>query len=327
MSGHSRVSRFSQERIVFVAAALLFLIFAVFSRGFLEIGNLLTLLRNVSILGILAISLAMVVIGRGIDLAMIATMVISSAFFLTCYNSGTPPAMAVLLALALAVCVGLLQGALIAYAEVPAIFTTLAVGIALYGFGQFFLISQDVSYLPQGDKIFLPFGSWRIFQIPIQVVVLLAVALGAHLFLSYTKYGRFIYAFGDNPGAARLIGISTRALTVLQYMISSVLAFGAGLLTVSSVSSMSLRIASSTMIYDVVLVVVIGGISLSGGKGNIRNVMAGTLLIGILLNGMTLLNVPYTSQNIVKGCILLLALMIDSYLNPRDEQTEKQGDI
>ena len=90
---------------------------------------------------------------------------------------------------------------------------------------------------------------------------------------------------------------------------------------------MSLRVVNSTLIYDVILVVVIGGIGLSGGKGGVRNVFAGTLLMGILLNGMTLMDMPYTAQNIVKGSILLSALMADSYLNPRDEQTDRQGDI
>jgi ribose transport system permease protein len=124
-----------------------------------------------------------------------------------------------------------------------------------------------------------------------------------------------------------LIGIPARVVTMVVYLISAILAFVAGVLTVSSVASMSLRIFNSTMIYDVILVVVIGGVGLSGGKGGVRNVFAGTLLIGVLLNGMTLMDVPYTAQNIVKGSILLIALMADSYVNPRDEQTEKQGDI
>ena len=327
MAFDRRTKRFSQERIVFATAAILFIIFSFLSRGFLEVGNLITLIRNVSVLGVLALAMSIVVIGRGIDLAMIATMVISSAYFIVLYNSGHSATFSVLGGLVLACLVGLMQGWLIAYADVPAIFATLAVGVTVYGFGQLFLISQDVSYLPQGDKVFLPFGTLRPFGIPIQIFALLAVAAATHGFLRYTKYGRFVYGAGDNPSAARLIGISTRVVTMAEYLISAVLAFAAGVLTVSSVASMSLRIFNSTMIYDVILVVVIGGVGLSGGKGGVRNVFAGTLLIGILLNGMTLMDVPYTTQNIMKGSILLIALMADSYLNPRDEQTEKQGDI
>jgi ribose transport system permease protein len=322
-----RANGFSQERIVLATSIALFVFFSFLARGFLDVGNLITLIRNVSALGMLALAMSIVVIGRGIDLAMIATMVISSAYFIVLYNSGSSATLSLLGGLVFAMLVGLIQGWLIAYADVPAFFGTLAVGVTVYGFGQFFLIGEDVSNLPQGDKVFLPFGALRPLGIPVQIFALLAVAAATHGFLRYTKYGRFVYAAGDNSTAARLIGIPARVVTMVVYLMSAILAFVAGVLTVSSVASMSLRIFNSTMIYDVILVVVIGGVGLSGGKGGVRNVFAGTLLIGILLNGMTLMDVPYTAQNIVKGSILLLALMADSYLNPRDEQTEKQGDI
>ncbi len=97
----------------------------------------------------------------------------------------------------------------------------------------------------------------------------------------------------------------------------------------AAVSNMSTRIYNSTMIYDVLLVVVLGGISLSGGRGGVRNVLVGTLLVGVLLNGMTILDIPYTEQNLIKSLILLAALVADSFINPRDEQTaqQQQGDI
>jgi ribose transport system permease protein len=90
---------------------------------------------------------------------------------------------------------------------------------------------------------------------------------------------------------------------------------------------MNTRLANSTMIYDVILVVVIGGIGLSGGKGGIRNVIIGTLLVGTLINGMTMLDLSYTEQKIIKSLILLVAVVVDSIVNPRDEQTAQQGDI
>ena len=132
---------------------------------------------------------------------------------------------------------------------------------------------------------------------------------------------------GDNPAAARASGIATRPLILLQYVLSAMIGYFAGLVTAISVASMNTRVVNSTLVYDVILVAVIGGISLSGGRGNIRNVIVGTMLIGILLNGMTMLNMPYTAQNIVKGGVLLIAIIVDSYFNPRDEQTSQQGDI
>lgn len=317
----------SQDRIVFAAAIALSLMFALWSPSFLDVGNLVSLVRNVSVLGVLALAMSIVVIGRGIDFAMVSTMVVSSAFFVTLYASGVSATSALLAGLLVAIVVGLLQGWLIAYADVPPMFATLAVGVAAFGFGQLFLVPQDVSTLPPGDQTFIPFGGLRPLGVPVQILVLLLAAAATHVFLRYTKFGRFIYASGENPAAARLMGIPTRVLGLSQYLLSATVAFVVGVITVSSVSSMSLRVVNSTMIYDVILVVVIGGVGLSGGKGGVRNVIAGTMLIGILLNGMTLMDIPYTAQNIIKGCILLLTLLADAYLNPRDEQTERQGDI
>jgi ribose transport system permease protein len=132
---------------------------------------------------------------------------------------------------------------------------------------------------------------------------------------------------GDNPLAARITGIPVRPMIVLQYVASALIAFAAGLILSATVSSMNTRLANSTMIYDVILVVVIGGIGLSGGKGGIRNVIIGTLLVGTLINGMTMLDLSYTEQKIIKSLILLVAVVVDSIVNPRDEQTAQQGDI
>lgn len=167
MAFDRRTKGLSQEGIAFATAIALFVIFSFSSRGFLEVGNLITLIRNVSALGLLALGISIVVVGRGIDLAMIATMVISSAYFTILYNSGYSATFSLLGGLVVAISVGLIQGWLIAYAEVPAFFATLAVGVTVYGFGQLFLVGQDVSYLPQGDKVFLPFGALRPFGIPI----------------------------------------------------------------------------------------------------------------------------------------------------------------
>ena len=93
------------------------------------------------------------------------------------------------------------------------------------------------------------------------------------------------------------------------------------------VANVNTRLVNSTMVYDVILVVVLGGIGLSGGRGGVRNVLVGTLLIGILLNGMTIMDVPYIPQNLIKGLILLIAIIVDTLINPRDEQTAQQGDI
>jgi ribose transport system permease protein len=159
------------------------------------------------------------------------------------------------------------------------------------------------------------------------VIVFLVFAALCFLVLQFTKPGRFLRAIGDNPLKARIAGMPVRRIIVLQYIASSLTGFVAGLVMVTLIGSMNTRQVNSTMVYDVILVVVLGGIGLSGGRGGVRNVLVGTLLIGILLNGMTILNVPYILQNLIKGVILLVAIVVDSVINPRDEQTSQQGDI
>jgi ribose transport system permease protein len=152
-------------------------------------------------------------------------------------------------------------------------------------------------------------------------------AFAAFLFLRFTKWGRYVYLMGDNFLAARNMGIPVRPMTVLRYAISALIAFSAGILTASSLHSINVRVVNSTLLYDVILVVVIGGIGLSGGKGGMRNVIVGALLIGIMQNAMTIIDISNVYQNLIKSTILLMAIVVDSVLNPRDEQTAQQGDI
>jgi len=319
--------QFNQEKIVFAIAVVMFVIFSVTLKGFLTSGNVVTLVQSVSILGVLGIGMALTIIGRGIDLSMVATMVISVAWVLSLANHGLALPLAILYGLGLSLAVGLINGILIAFIEIPAIFATLAMGTVVYGFGHAALVESDVIFLPKAIPWFKAIGGSSVAGIPSPVLWFAIFAVLAFLFLRVTRPGRFIYGMGDNPQAARIVGIPARPMMVLQYVISSLIGFAAGVVTATLVDSMNTRVAASTLVYDVILVVAIGGVGLSGGKGSIRNVIVGTLLIGILLNGMTILDMPYTFQNIVKSVILLIAIVTDSILNPRDEQTSQQGDI
>lgn len=316
-----------QSAIVTLLTVGLILVFGVTVPGFISADNVFSLLQNVAILGILSLGIGIVVIGRGIDLAIVATMAISVGWVLNMVTNGGDLITAIALGFAFAVLVGIIQGILIAYVEIPAIFATLAMSLVIYGFGRMALVAQDVEYVPEGAGRFLDLASGTLFLVPKPVIGFVIVALLATLFLRVTAFGRIVYAMGDNPAAARLRGLPVRPTTVLIYAIASGVAFVAGLLTASLVSNINIRVVNSSLVYDIILVVVLGGIGLSGGKGGVRNVVVGALLIGTLLNGMTLLNTPYELQNIVKGIVLLFAVIADAVINPRDEQTAQHGDI
>lgn len=317
-----------QERMVLAISAALFVTFSLLLNGFLQISNLLALVQNVSILGILAVGMAIVIIGRGIDLTMVAMMVFTVGWSFSLAADGMAIGIALVFGLVLAVILGAISGALIAYVEIPAIFATLAMAIVISGLGRFALIDTDTIFLTGDLGLLGDLGAGRVANVvPMPVVWFLLLSFLAFLALRRTRYGAFLYAIGDNPLAARNNGTAIRPMIVFLYAVSAAIAFFAGVVMATTVLTVNTRLANSTMVYDIVLVVVIGGIGLSGGKGSIRNVLAGTLLIGLLLNGMTIMNVSYSVQNIIKALILLLAIIVDSLLNPRDEQTSQQGDI
>jgi ribose transport system permease protein len=319
--------RASQQTVVFALFVVLFTGFALLLPGFAKVDNLLTLLQNVAILGILGLGMAVVVIGRGIDISMIATLAVPSGLLLQMVQNGVNLPTAAAVALALALAFGLINGWLIAYAEVPSLFTTLASGLFLAGLGQAFLFQLEVVQWPAELDALAWFGRGKLAGLPMPVVMFALAAGLLGLFLKRLRAGAFIFAIGDNPHAARATGLPTRPIVVLEYVLSALIGVFAGVVMAASVSSMPTRIFNSTMIYDVVLVVVLGGIGLSGGRGGVLNVIIGTLLIGTMLNGMTILDMSYSVQNIVKGVVLLVAILIDSVLNPRNEETAQQGDI
>ncbi len=316
----------SQERIVLALAALLFVAAAIFLPGFRDIGNLISIVHSVSVLGLLAVGMAIVIIGRGIDLSAVAIMAMSAAWYLQLLNDGWSEWQALGTAGAGVLAIGLVNGFLIAYADVPAIFATLATGSFVFGFVRSRLITQDAIPVPAGNWL-EQLGGFHPLGIPPEVFIFGGACFIAYLFLRFTKWGRYVYYMGDNLLAARNMGIPVRPMNLLRYVISAFIALAAGLLTASSLHSMNTRIVNSTLLYDIILVVVIGGIGLSGGKGGMRNVIVGAILIGIMQNAMTIIDIPNLYQNLIKATILLIAIVIDSLVNPRDEQTAQQGDI
>jgi ribose transport system permease protein len=318
--------RLNQEGIVLAIAVVLFIAASIGLPGFFASNNLVSIVRSVSVLGILALGMAIVIIGRGIDLSAVAIMAMSVAWYLQLLNNGTGDGLAFAYVMTGVLAIGILNGFLVAYADVPAIFVTLATGSFVFGYVRSQLITQDAVPVPPGHWVEL-LGGLRYLDIPVEVFIFAALAFLMFLFLRYTKWGHYIYYAGDNPVGARNIGIPVRPMLVVRYVISALVAFIAGLLTASSLHSINTRVVNSTLLYDIVLVAVIGGIGLSGGKGGVRNVLFGAALIGILLNAMTIIDIPLLYQNLIKAAILLGAIVVDGLINPRDEQTAQQGDI
>jgi ribose transport system permease protein len=319
------VAKLNQEQIVLLITVVLLIVFGFTLNGFATVPNLLNLLRSISILGVLGLGMGLIVISRGIDLSEVAIMAGSWSIALIEMQRGMPVAAAVLIALAVALVIGFINGVMVAFVEAPPLFVTLAAGFVIYGLA-FWFAPAWVVYAPKDEPGLMFLGAGRLFGIPVPILVFAAAAIAMQLFLSWTSIGRFIYAQGDNPEAARLSGVALRPLIILEYVIVALLAWLAGFVWVGTTGSMQMAITQGTMIFDVVLVVVIGGISLIGGRGSVFSVVVGCVLIGTLLNAFTIMDVNSEVQNIIKGVVLLAAIVLDNWLHPRDEETARQGD-
>lgn len=321
-----RLKRLSQEQIVLLVTALLVFAFATSLPNFASISNFLNLLNSIAVLGILSLGAAIVIIGRGLDISQIASMAIGAATTALLMESGIGIGLAVLGGFGIALGMGLLNGYLIAFVEIPPLFATLATNLLYFGLARTLLLgSTYVVYVPDEASAFLALGG-TLAGLPIPVLIFFGLAALVHLFLSRTSIGRFIYAHGDNPEAASLTGIPVRPLTLLQYALSAVIGCLAGLVLMSMLSSIDTQMIMGAEIFNVILVAVLGGVSLAGGRGGVLSVIAGALLIGVVLNGMTHLNLSSDIQDIVRGVILLAAILLDNRLHPRDEETARQGE-
>jgi ribose transport system permease protein len=244
---------------------------------------------------------------------------------LNAIQHGLPPLWGAVFALVICLAIGLINGFMVAYVEAPGLFVTLATTFVIYGVA-FWIAPVYVVYAPQDSAALLFAGRGSLFGIPMPIFVFAAAALVMHFFLSRTSIGRFIYAQGDNAEAARLSGVALRPLIVLEFVLVAVLAWLAGLVWIGQTGSMQMTIVQGTTVFDVILVVVLGGISLVGGRGSVFSVVVGCALIGTLLNALTIMDVNSEVQNIIRGVVLLAAIILDNFLHPRDEETARQGD-
>lgn len=288
---------------------LLFAVLSMTARNFASSQNILNVLRQVSVTGIVAVGEAMAIITAGIDLSV--GSVLSASGVLTAYmmvNVGLHPFVACLIGVMLGVSIGLINALLITKVGIPPLITTLATmtgargisyiitkGVPIYGF------SKGFSYLGQGHI----FG-----VIPVPVVIMIVVFFLGWIILNKLPIGRYIFGLGGNEEAVRLSGINTQKVKFFVYTFSGLLSGFAGVIFLSRVNS-AMPSSGTGFEMDVITAVVLGGVSISGGSGRLRGVVIGVLMVGFLLNGLIILKVPEYYQYIVRCVVLLLAVGLD----------------
>lgn len=305
----------------------LIVVFGVLEPNFLSPNNLFNVMRQVSITGLIAIGMTFVILTGGIDLSVgsllaLAGMVAAIAAKGTNQNTlslstaetvGLGVGVAALLAMLVGVVGGLLQGVTVTFMHVPAFVVTLG-GLTI--FRGITLILSNGGPISSFDENYRFWGQGKIGEVPVPVIIFLVFALIAHIILRYTRYGRHVYAVGGNPEAARLSGLDVRWITISVYIIVGFFA-GLGGFVLSSRLNSSEAVAGVGYELTVIASVVIGGTSLFGGEGGVLGTVIGSLLIGVLINGLVLMNVQSYTQQIIIGLILVLAVAFDRFVKSR----------
>jgi ribose transport system permease protein len=288
---------------------------AVLSPSFLTPSNLLNVLRQISVNALLAFGMTVVILGAGIDLSVGSVLAFSGALAAGLSVAGWPPPLAMVAALVLGALMGLFNGVFVAYARIAPFIVTLG-GLTIFrGATLVYTDGRPITGLPEAFDV-LGNGVWA--GVPVPVWVMLAFLALTHFLLAYTALGRSIYAVGGNEEAARLSGIPIVKVKLFAYAYSG-LAAALGALVLAGRLNSAQPTAGSGFELDAIAAVVVGGTSLFGGRGGVPGTFLGALIIGVLNNGMNLLDVSAFYQQIVKGGVILGALLIDRLVAARKE--------
>jgi Ribose/xylose/arabinose/galactoside ABC-type transport systems, permease components len=288
------------------------IVLSIVSRNFLTTTNLLNVIRQIAINGILAIGMTIVCLTGGIDLSVgsiVAFSGIITAGLLR--DKNWPTLLVALIAILVGGVLGLYNGYFVAYWKAAPFVVTLSMMTIARGMTYVYSDGRPISNLPAG---FLVVGKGSILGIPIPTLILILVFVLASVMLTKLKFGRYIYAVGGNEHAAMVSGINIKRIKMLVYVLSGVACGIASIILTARVSA-GLPTAGNGYELDAIAATVIGGTSLSGGRGRLWGTMVGAILLGIVNNGLDLLNVSSFYQQIVKGLIILGAILIDSKRN------------
>ncbi len=306
---------------------VLCVIFAILEPAFLKPINIFNVLRQVSIYGLLAIGMTFVILTGGIDLSIGSLLALAGLVaaavekggtgLLTGAAAGEGAGYGLLAAIAAAIAVGLLggllQGLAVSQLKVPAFIVTLGGLTVFRGLALLFSGGQPISAF---RKEYTYWGQGLIGPVPVPVIIFLSFAVIAFIILRYSKYGRHIYGVGGNQEAARLSGLNVSRLIMSVYIITGFFAGLSGFLLSSRLNSAE-QVAGVGYELTVIAGVVIGGTSLFGGEGGVFGTVIGILLIGVLSNGLTLMNVSSYYQQIIIGLIIVFAVYFDQLVKRR----------
>jgi ribose/xylose/arabinose/galactoside ABC-type transport system permease subunit len=298
-----------------VGFILIVIVLSLSTPAFMKLSNLINIIRQVSVNGILAVGETFVILLGGIDLSVGSGVALAGVLAAGLQRYGLPlwivmPAVFVVPILVLSFA-GFVNGLVITRFRVPAFVITLGMLTILRGFTFLYTEGRSIYNLPNW---FRWLGQGDVNGIPVPIIILVFVAILGYIVLHHTRFGRYVYAIGGNEEGARLSGVRTKTITLWSYVICGAMAGLAGVVLASRLNAGE-PVAGQGYELDAIAAVVIGGTSLSGGQGTLIGTMIGALVIGVINNGLNLLNVHSYWQMVAKGVIIVVAVIVDQFKN------------
>jgi len=307
--GQARVKEFLGQQGILVAFAVFLAVFAVVSDRFMTADNLMTVIRQVSIIGTIALGVTIVVIGGNLDLS-VGSMLSFATVLVVDLHDKIGPGGAILTMFAFTLLLGAANGVLVGYLRLNSLIVTLGMLSAIQGLTLIYSNGQNVDIVNQEGTWFAFFGRGYLFGIAVPVLIFIGLAIILELVMRRTRYGRSIFAIGGNPRAALYSGLRRSRLVFSTYVLSAFTTGCAALILGSRVMGSQNNVGQG---YELLVLsgVILGGTSLLGGSGSIVKTVIGVLILGFIQNGLLLMGYPYYAQWLVTWVVIILAVWLD----------------
>jgi ribose transport system permease protein len=292
-----------------IALLLIMVVFSLSSSAFLQINNLMNIIVQVAVIAVIASGSMFVILTGGIDLSVGGVLALSGVLAASVVHGTGSSALAIATCLGVSLCFGLLAGALVAYGRIPPFVCTLGTMSIARGVAFVYSGGIPISGFPAAFRF--P-GAGYVAGVPMMVIIPIVIYVILYFVLRSTPFGKIVYAIGSNEEATRLTGINTRKYKLIVYALAGLLTGIGALLYIARINSGHPGSGNGYEL-NAIAAVVIGGTSLSGGRGSIVGTMIGALIMGVISNGLNLMNIDPYFQNVVLGAVIILAVMIDQH--------------
>lgn len=283
------------------------IIASILSKDFLTLNNLFNVIRQITVAGIIGCGMTFVILTGGIDLSVGSILGLSGVLAAGSLTSANNPLLAILIAVLVGALCGFLNGFWISYCAIPPFIATLGMMTLLRGIVLVYTKGSPISIKSDFYKFI---GKGSILSVPLPIIILIIIYIAAFLILGKTAFGRSVYALGGNKEAARLSGINIKKVEWFVYTLTGILCGVAAVVLTARLGSAQSKTGEGIEM-DAIAAVILGGTSLSGGSGYVLPTVIGAMIMGLIDNILTLMNVNPHATNIVKGIIILIAVIVD----------------